>query len=133
VLPSIPFAPGHKLVLLTPLYLVASMKTKSRLGATITGVVMGTVAFLMGDGRYGIFEIAKHVTPGFVSDLMSPLFTRPGKPASGFVCTLVGGLMGSMRFSTIFLVVLTTQPPKVAYAMLIPGLVVNTAFGLLSG
>ena len=27
VLPSVPFAPGHKLVLLTPLYVVASMRT----------------------------------------------------------------------------------------------------------
>ena len=57
VLPSIPFAPGHKLVLLTPLYVVASLKTRTRIGATLTGLVMGTVAFLLGDGRYGIFEI----------------------------------------------------------------------------
>jgi hypothetical protein len=94
---------------------------------------MGTVAFLLGDGRYGIFEIAKHITPGLVSDLMCPLYGRPGKTGGAFVCSAVGALMGSMRFSTIFLVVLLTQAPKMAYAMLVPGLVVHTTFGLLSG
>src|SRR5207247_304713 len=46
ILPSIPFAPGHKLVLLTPLYIIASLKTRSRLGGTLTGLTMGSVAFL---------------------------------------------------------------------------------------
>lgn len=133
VLPSIPFAPGHKLVLLTPLYLVASMKTRSRFGGTLTGITMGTVAFLLGDGRYGVFEIAKHITPGLVSDFTRPLYGRPGKTGGAIMCSVVGAFMGSMRFSTIFLVVWLTQAPKVAYAMLVPGLVVHTTFGLLSG
>src|SRR6185503_14156464 len=63
ILPSIPFAPGHKLVLLTPLYIMASLKTRSKFGATLTGLTMGSVAFLLGDGKYGIFEIVKHVVP----------------------------------------------------------------------
>ena len=94
---------------------------------------MGTVAFLLGDGRYGIFEIAKHITPGLVSDLTCPLYGREGRPGGALMCSLVGAFMGSMRFSTIFLVVLLTQAPKLAYAMLVPGLVVHTTFGLLSG
>ena len=133
ILPSIPFAPGHKLVLLTPLYLVASMKTRSRFGGTLTGITMGTVAFLLGDGRYGVFEIAKHITPGLVADLARPLYGREGKTGGTVMCSLVGAFMGSMRFSTILFVVLLTQAPKVAYAMLVPGLVVHTTFGLLSG
>jgi hypothetical protein len=133
ILPSIPFAPGHKFVVLTPLYLVAAIKTKSRWGATLTGITMGTVAFLLGDGKYGLFEIAKHVTPGLVCDLLLPLYASRTRQAGPILCGLVGGLMGSMRFSTMFLAVLWTSPPKVAWAMLIPGLVANTVFGLLSG
>jgi hypothetical protein len=133
LLPSIPFAPGHKFVVLTPLYFVAAIKTKSRWGATLTGITMGTVAFLLGDGKYGLFEIAKHVTPGLVCDLLLPIYASRARPAGPIVLGLVGGLMGSMRFSTMFLAVLWTSPPKVAWAMLIPGLVANTVFGLLSG
>ena len=133
ILPSIPFAPGHKLVILTPLYIVASVKTKSRFGATLTGLVMGTVAFLLGDGRYGIFEIAKHVAPGLVCDLLVPILTRGGRLPGAFTWSWVGGLMGMGRFATIFLVTLSVQPPAVAWAMLVPGITVHTLFGVLSG
>jgi hypothetical protein len=137
VLPSIPFAPGHKLVLLTPLYVVAALKTKTRFGATLTGLVMGSVAFLLGDGRYGIFEILKHIAPGILCDLFVPLVTarkhKAGTRPGAVAWSLLGGIMGVGRFATIFVVTLTVQPPKVAFAFLIPGLVVHTTFGVLSG
>jgi len=136
ILPSIPFAPGHKFVILTPLYLLASRKTRMRFGATMTGLTMGTVAFLMGDGRYGIFEILKHVVPGLVADLCLPFLLRnraPDVPPPAWVCALLGGLMGAGRFATVFCVTLAVQPPRVAFAMLIPGFVVHTGFGLLAG
>src|SRR6185436_19984040 len=63
VLPNIPFLPGYKQAVFTPLYILASVLTTTRAGATITGATMGTVAFLQGDGRYGVFEILKHVAP----------------------------------------------------------------------
>jgi hypothetical protein len=132
VLPSIPFAPGHKLVLLTPLYIVASLKTRSRFGATLTGLTMGFVSFLLGDGRYGIFEILKHVTPGLMCDLLVPLMVRgrvPGRAA----WTALGAVLGCGRFATIFVVTLTVQAPKIAFAMLVPGMLVHTTFGALSG
>ncbi len=66
-------------MLLTPLYVVASLKTRTRLGATLTGLVMGSVAFLLGDGRYGIFEILKHVVPGILCDLLVPAITANGR------------------------------------------------------
>jgi hypothetical protein len=134
VLPSIPFAPGHKLVLLTPLYIVASMKTRSRMGATLTGITMGSVAFLLGDGRYGIFEILKHVTPGVLCDLLVPLVAGHGERRPGRLAwTILGAVIGSGRFATIFVVTLTVQAPAVAYAILVPGLLVHTIFGALSG
>lgn len=133
ILPSIPFAPGHKLVLLTPLYVVAAMRTKTRFGGTLTGVTMGTVAFLLGDGRYGIFEILKHVAPGLICDLLVPLVTRGGRRPGAFVWSIVGGLMGAGRFATIFVVTLSVQPPAIAYAILLPGFLIHTTFGILSG
>lgn len=41
--------------------------------------------------------------------------------------------MGLGRFATIFTVTLTVQAPAVAWAFLIPGLVIHTTFGVLSG
>jgi hypothetical protein len=130
VLPSIPFAPGHKLVLLTPLYIVAALRTKTRAGATLTGLVMGSVAFLLGDGRYGVFEILKHVAPGVLCDLFVPLFRRR---AGGLAWSVLGGVMGLGRFATIFTITLVAQPPAIAWAILVPGLIVHTTFGVLSG
>ncbi|MGO8997410.1 MAG: hypothetical protein ACLQVI_29190 [Polyangiaceae bacterium] len=133
VLPAIPFAPGHKLIILTPLYIVASLLTRSRFGATLTGLVMGTVAFLLGDGRYGIFEILKHVTPGLICDLTVPLLMRGGREPGPVLWTLEGALIGAGRFATIFTITLAVQPPSIAWAILIPGATVHTTFGALSG
>jgi hypothetical protein len=133
LLPSLPFAPGHKLVLLTPLYIVAALLTRSRLGATLTGLVMGSVAFLMGDGRYGIFEIFKHVAPGVICDMFMPWMLRGGRLPGGIAWSAFGGLIAAGRFATIFTVTLAVQPPAVAYAILVPGLTVNVFFGVASG
>ena len=63
---------------------------------------MGTVAFLLGDGRYGIFEIVKHVAPGLICDLTVPLLTRGGREPGRIAWTLEGALIGAGRFATIF-------------------------------
>jgi hypothetical protein len=133
ILPSIPFAPGHKLVLLTPLYIVASLLTTTRLGGTLTGLTMGTVAFLMGDGKYGIFEILKHVTPGVICDLFVPLLVRNGRMPGGFGWSLFGIFIAAGRVATILAIVFAVQAPKVAYAMLLPAFTVHCTFGAASG
>ena len=133
LLPAIPFAPGHKGVILLPLYVVASRLTKSKLGGTATGLTMGTVAFLMGDGRYGIFEIVKHVAPGVFCDLLLPIVLAGGRRPGAVFWSLFGALLAIARFGTIFCITLAVQAPAVAYAILIPGLTVHTIFGFLSG
>ena len=130
ILPGIPFLPGYKGVILIPLYLVAARVTRTRAGATLTGLTMGTVAFLLGDGRYGVFEIAKHVAPGVIVDLVYPLLRRN----RGVVAWCVLGLLAALgRFATITLIALAVQPPALVYAVLLPGLLVHGIFGVLSG
>jgi energy-coupling factor transporter transmembrane protein EcfT len=133
LLPGVPFAPGHKGVLLIPLYLVAAQMTRTRAGATLTGLVMGIVAFLMGDGRYGVFEIAKHVAPGVVIDLLY-VPTRGLARASRVVAWSLLGLIAALgRYATITAIALAVQPPAIVYAVLLPGLIVHAIFGVLSG
>ena len=38
-----------------------------------------------------------------------------------------------MCFATIFSITLIAQPPAIAWAILVPGLIVHTTFGVLSG
>lgn len=136
ILPGIPFLPGYKGVLLLPLYLVAAEVTRTKVGATLTGLTMGTVAFLLGDGRYGVFEIAKHVTPGIIVDLLYGVARR----AAGthrirrIVTYSTLGLLAALgRFATITVIALAVQPPALVYAVLLPGLLVHGIFGILSG
>ena len=133
LLPSIPFAPGHKGVLLLPLYVAAARLTKTRVGGTATGLTMGTVAFLMGDGRYGIFEIVKHVAPGVFCDLFLPLILAGGRRPGPLFWSIFGLLLAVARFGTIFAITLFVQAPAVAYAVLVPGLTIHSIFGFLSG
>ena len=138
LLPGLPFAPGHKGVLLLPLYLVAAQLTRTRAGATLTGLTMGTVAFLLGDGRYGVFEIAKHVAPGILVDLLIvPTRALAGRGAGRTRRVLVWSTLGLIaalgRFATVTVIALAVQPPAIVYAVLLPGLLVHAIFGALSG
>lgn len=138
ILPNIPFAPGYKVVLFTPLYIIAALYTRSRLGATWTGLTMGIVAFLLGDGKYGVFEVLKHVAPGLLCDLIVLRLARftllaKGRFASPVAWALAGGVIAAGRFATIFAVTLAVQPPKLAWAMLGVGASIHISFGVLSG
>lgn len=132
LLPGLPFAPGHKGVLLIPLYIAAGLMTRSRAGSTLTGLTMGTVAFLLGDGRYGVFEIAKHVAPGVLVDLLVPFMRRAQR--RGVVAWAAFGLVVALgRFATVTVIALAVQAPALVYALLVPGLLVHAIFGVLSG
>jgi hypothetical protein len=133
ILPSVPFAPGHKLVILTPLYVIAGLLTRTPFGATLTGLTMGTVAFLLGDGRYGVFEILKHIAPGVICDLGLPFIAAADRRPGPIVWSIFGGVIAAGRFATIFGIVLVTQVPAMAYAILLPGMTVHVTFGVLSG
>lgn len=130
LLPGLPFAPGHKGVILIPLYVVAGFQTRSRAGATLTGATMGSVAFLLGDGRYGVFEIAKHIAPGIAVDLMMPMMRRR---RSVWAWSLFGLVIAMGRFATITVIALAVQAPAIVYAFLLPGLAIHATFGVLSG
>jgi hypothetical protein len=132
-LPGIPFAPGHKGVITLPLYIVAHELTTCRTGATRLGVVIGITSFLTGEGKFGVFEILRHITPGLFVDLVMPLARLGGREPGPLVYALVGLGAAVTRLSTLLAVAYFVTAPKVFYAFLIPTLVSNTVFGSLSG
>jgi hypothetical protein len=131
LLPGIPFASGHKAILLFPLYILASRLTYSRWGATTAGSVMGVIGFLQGDGRFGILEILKNVAPGVVIDLAEPWMRRLPGWALGYC--LLGLAAAVARTTTEFAVVAMLGSRAEIYLFPMAKLVPNLIAGFLSG
>lgn len=131
ILPGLPFASGHKTLLLFPLYVLAARLTQSRWGATAAGSIMGVIGFLQGDGRFGVLEIFKHVAPGLVIDIGEPLVRRWPPWALGY-CAL-GFFAAIARTATEFGVVLLLGARAEIYLFPAVKLVPNLIAGVLSG
>lgn len=132
-MPKFPLAPGHKGVLLIPLYIVAGELTISRWGSTLTGITTGTVAFLFGQGRFGIFEIFKYITAGLAVDFGLPIIKKASPRPSVFIYSILGLIVAIARFSTVVLVAYLIGAPAGFYAVLAPFGVIHCIFGILSG
>ncbi|MEO1481590.1 MAG: energy-coupling factor transporter transmembrane component T [Myxococcota bacterium] len=130
IVPGLPFAPGHKGVVLIPTYLLAAALTHRRNGATLLGSTFGTASFLFGDGKYGIFEIFKHITPGVLADAFAPILRRSRSP---LMYAGVGMVLAAGRWGTIALVVLLVGAPATVVALLAPVALVHLGFGAASG
>jgi len=131
-LPGLPFAPGHKNAVILPLYILAAELTATPFGATFAGLTMGLIAFLMGDGRYGVFEIAKHVAPGILVDLFYPLVRRLGRPRV-WVYAIFGAFLALGRLGAEVAVALAWGAPVSFYAVIGTVGVTHVAAGALSG
>ena len=133
VMPGLPVAPGHKSIILLPLYIVAYDLTVSRWGATQLGVVIGVTSFLMGEGKFGVFEIFRHITPGLFVDLVMPVARALVREPGAVTYALLGTGAAVTRVSTLLLVAYFVEAPSVFYAFLVPMVISNTVFGFLSG
>lgn len=100
VLPGLPVMQGAKTIFFIPLYILAADRTHSRWGGTVAGGIMGFIAFLNGDSRYGVFELLKHIVPGLVIDLLWPIFRRLPHRISKFIA--IGLIAAVARTSTQF-------------------------------
>ena len=132
VLPGLPFAPGHKNAVLLPLYLLGAELTHSRLGGAACGLVMGLVAFVSGEGRYGVLEVVKHLVPGLLADLLLPLLKRlPGRPVWAY--GVAGVVMATGRMSAELLAALLLGAPGAFYAWIGTLAVTHLGAGAASG
>ena len=130
-LPGLPFASGHKALLLFPLYVLAARLTHSRWGATAAGTIMGVIGFLQGDGRFGVLEVLKHIAPGLVIDLADPLVRR--LPVWAFGYCLLGLAAAVARTSTELVLVFLLGARAEIYIFPAAKLVPNLLAGFLSG
>jgi hypothetical protein len=131
VLPGVPFASGHKTLLLFPLYILASRLTHSRWGATAAGSIMGVIGFLQGDGRFGVLEMLKHLAPGLVIDFAEPLVRRLPRWALGYC--LLGLAAAVARTTTEFVLVAMLGARAEVYIFPLAKLIPNLVAGFFSG
>jgi hypothetical protein len=131
VFPGVPFASGYKTIVLFPLYILAAQLTYSRFGATTAGLIVGLVGLLNGDGRFGVFEVFRHVVPGAVIDLLWPLFRR--LPRRVWIYSALGVIASVCRVSTELLVGLCLGARWEVYLGLSFRLTTNLLAGILSG
>jgi len=136
VLPGVPFAPGHKGMIIIPLYIISSETIKTGWGGTKLGTLTGILSFFTGQDRFGIFEIIKHILPGIFVDSIykSNLFKRTFEITSPvLIYSVLGILLASFRFATIILIAIITSAPKPFFIVLLPALLVQITFGGFSG
>lgn len=131
ILPGIPFAPGYKTALMLPLYFVAADRTRMRFGATVAGTTLGVISFLFGDGRYGVFEILKHMAPGLVVDAAAPAFGALRGRTIPFV--IISALAAAARLTSILAVVWLVDGNAALYAAAAIQGSSQLAFGAASG
>ncbi|HZP10984.1 MAG TPA: energy-coupling factor transporter transmembrane component T [Nevskiaceae bacterium] len=132
VLPGIPFASGHKNIIVVPLLLYAAHATRMRFGGFAVGTAVGVVSFLLGYGKYGILEVAHFALPGLLADLLMPLVRAQSRALRLAQFAAVGIVLGIGRFAANFLAILLAGAPDVAFVLFAPLLVSQVAFGALS-
>lgn len=132
LMPGLPFAPGHKNLIVIPLLVMASLTTRGKFGGLAAGFSVGIVSFLMGYGKFGIFEILHFALPGLIADLLVPLLVG----GSGFLLmtrlAILGALIGLTRFAANFMILILVGSPALAWAVFFPMLVSQLLFGSLS-
>jgi len=104
LLPGLPFAPGHKNLIVIPLLVMATMTTHSRFGGMAAGFSVGLVPLLVGGtGLLLLIRLA-----------------------------ILGALIGLTRFAANFMILILVGSPALAWAVFIPMLASQLLFGSLS-
>ena len=131
VLPGLPVMQGAKMIFFIPLYVLAADRTHTRWGGTIAGGIMGFLAFLNGDSRYGLFEILKHLVPGLTMDIIWPVVRK--LPLRIWILVIVGWIAAAARTSTQFAMIFALSSDN-ATLLIFPALklIPNAIAGTLS-
>lgn len=132
VVPGLMVAPGHKNVILLPLFLIAAQRTESRFGGMWTGLCMGMVNFMLGFGKLGLLDVVQFVLTGLLADLFLPFYRTRHWLGGILQLMVIGTLMGLARFSTNILFLLMVGAPMLGFAFLAPILLAQMSFGALS-
>lgn len=130
IAPGLPLAPGHKNILLVPVFVYGIVQSKQAFSGAKIGLISGILHFAMGFGKYGPLGIFQFALLGFVIDLLMLL---PIKKTNLLFLIVVGGIAGFMRISSEILLATVLGMPKEFYLLYLPYVISQVAFGAASG
>jgi Mg/Co/Ni transporter MgtE len=87
---------GHAMFFSVFFLLIASGTVRNRFSASLTGVMVGLMSFMLGMGRSGPLLIVRYLLPGMAIDLSGMIFKE--MPFRYHWCLLAGILAGSTSF-----------------------------------
>ncbi len=127
IAPGLPLAPGHKNVLMIPVFIHGILKTKKPFAGAQIGSISGILHFSMGFGKYGPLGILEFTLLGGVIDLMLRL---PFKKNNLFFLMLVGGAGGATRIATELSLAYILGMPREFFLLYLPYIILQIAFGV---
>lgn len=129
VLPGLPIAPGHKNLVIVPVMLVVSKRYGRFGGGTALGVSVGLCSFMLGFGKFGLFEALHFIAPGVLADVLTPLLRDRAGWLQTTQLAFFGALMGAARFAANAVLIVLAGTPIAALVVYAPMLASQIAFG----
>lgn len=130
IAPGLPLAPGHKNILMFPVFIYGITKSGKRFSGSQIGFISGILHFSMGFGKYGPLGILQFAVLGFVLDLLLML---PIKKTNLIYLMFIGGMGGFVRISTELILAYILGMPNTFYLIYLPYIISQVAFGAASG
>lgn len=137
IAPGLPLAPGHKSVLVFPVFIYGILKSEKKFAGLQIGSISGILHFSMGFGKFGPLGILEFGIVGTVIDLMLRL---PFKKTNLFFLMLIGATCGLVRISIEIILAYSLLPhgenSELSFAFILlylPYIISQISFGIASG
>ncbi len=130
IAPGLPLAPGHKNILMFPVFIYGILKSEKKSAGLQIGFISGVLHFTMGFGKYGPLGIVQFALLGWVFDLVLKL---PFKKENLFYLMFVGAIGGVVRVFTEIILAFALGMPNSFYLLYLPYIISQVAFGIASG
>ena len=129
IAPGLPIAPGHKNVLIIPLFIMAGRMSSKKLPGTSIGLMSGLVHMMAGFGKYGPLGPLQFMVPGFLIDLLNLSFKNSN---SIFTFGFMGLIAGAGRVAAELVLATLVGMPLEFYLVYSPFIFMQCLFGVLS-
>lgn len=126
IAPGFPLAPGHKNILLVPVFIKAIHTSDKQFTGTKIGFISGILHFISGFGKYGPLGIIQFLLLGLVIDASMKI---PGKPTNLLKLAFVGGMAGLTRISSEIILSFVLGMPRSFYILYLPYFISQVLFG----
>lgn len=129
IAPGLPLAPGHKNILVIPVFIYGISKSEKKLAGLQIGSISGVLHFSMGFGKFGPLGIFEFGILGLIIDLLLRL---PVKRTNLAFLMLIGAFGGLTRIMTEILLAYILGMSGAFYLIYLPYIISQISFGIAS-